>query len=60
MATQIKRVETALEENDYKNFERACLDQDISMRKKTKQLILSFLGGVGKKTKKSTTKDKQQ
>jgi len=51
----MKRVETALEETDYNNFEKVCSEQDISMRKKTKQLILSFLESVGKKTKKPTT-----
>lgn len=51
----MKRVETALEDTDFNNFEKVCLDQDISMRKKTKQLILSFLESVGKKTKKLTT-----
>jgi len=51
----MKRVETALEETDYNNFEKFCSEQDISMRKKTKQLILSFLESVGKKTKKPTT-----
>jgi len=42
----MKRVETALEVADFKNFEKVCLEQDISMRKKTKQLILSFLGSI--------------
>ena len=51
----MKRVETALEDNDFNSFEKVCLEHDISMRKKTKQLILSFLESVGKKTKKPTT-----
>lgn len=53
----MKRVETALEKADYNTFEKVCSEQDISMRKKTKQLILSFLESVGKKNKKTAKRN---
>jgi len=45
-----KRVETELEESLYIKFERACQYEDISMRKKIKHLITSFVER-GKKSK---------
>lgn len=35
----MKRVETALEDTDFNNFEKVCLEQDISMRKKMPKSI---------------------
>ena len=53
----MKRIETSVEDTDYNAFEKVCAEQDISMRRKTKQLILSFLESVGKKNKKTAKRN---
>ena len=39
----MKRLETELEESYYNLYEKICKAEDISMRKKTRQLITRFI-----------------
>ena len=48
----MKRLETEIEETLYNSFEQLCKEQDISMRKKTRQLIARFVLLSMAKTKK--------